>query len=152
MADCKLVYKNNKGFWIHETYAQLIFQLIYVELQKTQYLFANKEDLLYDCEATINGWFNGYIGLSWEDEILNQTDEQTMILLLQNIITYLQTKGKYITISELKAMPTQDEHWKSVMDRDFPVSELIRIFNALIQMLQNTWESTNYDMKINWTL
>ena len=32
MADCKLVYKNNKGFWIHETYAQLVFQFIGVSL------------------------------------------------------------------------------------------------------------------------
>lgn len=152
MADCKLDYNNDKGFWIHETYAQLIFQLIYTELQKTQYSFDNKLDILGDLEDKVNGYRNGYIVLGWEDDLLNQTEEQTMILLLQNIITYLQTKGKYITISELKAMPTQDEHWKAVMDRDFPVSELIRIFNVLIQMLQGTWESTNYDMKINWTL
>ena len=34
MADAKLDYKQKKGFWIHETYAQLIFQFIYAEIQK----------------------------------------------------------------------------------------------------------------------
>lgn len=152
MADCKLTYKNNKGFWVHETYAQLIYQLIYAELQKPEYTFSHKQEFLEDCEDIINGISIGYIGLNWIEYLINQADEQTMVQLLQNVITYLQTKGKYIAVTELKAMQTQDEHWKAVMDRNFPVSELIRIFNALIQMLQGTWDSNNYDMKINWNL
>ncbi len=150
MADCKLVYKNNKGFWIHETYAQLVFQFIYNELRKTNYTFTNKENILYDCKGIVNGWFKGYIGLSWDEDLVSQADEQMMILALQNTITTLKEKGKYITVAEQRAMPTEDEHWKRVMDRDFPVSELVRILNTLINMLQGTWESTNYDMKINY--
>lgn len=150
MADAKLDYKQKKGFWIHETYAQLIFQFIYAEIQKPQYIFSNKIELLEDCEDIINGVTNGYMALMWHEYLINQTDEQTMIQVLKNIIIKLQIKGRYITIVELKAMSSQDQHWKAVMNRDFPVSELIRIFNALIQILEGSWESTNYDMKITW--
>ena len=90
------------------------------------------------------------MALMWHEYLINQTDEQTMIQVLKNIIIKLQIKGRYITIVELKAMSSQDQHWKAVMNRDFPVSELIRIFNALIQILEGSWESTNYDMKITW--
>ncbi|MEN2398877.1 hypothetical protein GKZ90_0003780 [Flavobacterium sp. MC2016-06] len=150
MADAKIDYKNDIGFWIHETYMQLVFHFIYAELQKTKYDFINKPELLLDCEGKINGWTNGYLVLTWNRFICGTIEEQTMIHLLQNVIIHLENKEKYITIAELQVMPTEDEHWKSVMDKDFPISELIRIFNTLIQMLQGVWESNNYDMKINW--
>lgn len=150
MADTKIDYKSEKGFWIHEAYIQLVFHFIYRELQKDKYSFTNKPNLLLDCEGKINGWTNGYLVLMWHEYINGAIEEQKMIQLLQNVITDLKTKGTYITIAELRALPTQDEHWKSNMDKNFPTKELIRIINALIQILNNTWESSNYDMKINW--
>lgn len=44
MATTFLDYKNDKGFYIHETYAQLVFQFIYHELQKSQYTLINKSN------------------------------------------------------------------------------------------------------------
>jgi len=150
MADVKLDYKQKKGFWIHETYAQLIFQFIYAELQKPQYVFSRKIEILEDCKDIVNGVTNGYMALMWHELLINQSDEETMIQVLKNIIKNLYAKGHSITMAELKSMPSEDEHWKAVMNKDFPVNELIRIFNALIQILEGNWESTNYDMKINW--
>ena len=150
MAVTFIDYQNNKGFYIHENYIQLAFMYIYPEMQKPQYNFTNKPDLLYDCESIINGIRSGYLVLSWDDYLVGNTDEQLMIQLLQNVVSHLQTKGAYISLSELQGMTTEDDHWLRVMDKKFPTAELIKIFIALIQMLQGTWTSTNYDMKINW--
>ncbi|ARS39248.1 hypothetical protein CA265_06000 [Sphingobacteriaceae bacterium GW460-11-11-14-LB5] len=150
MATTFLGYKGSKGFYIHETYAKLIFQFIYQELKKAKYTFVNKDILLADCEAKINGWRNGYIVLRWDDRLIGMDEENNMTQLLQNIIIDLQTRGNYISVEELQAIPSEDELWKMDLDKKFPVNELIRVFNALIQMLQGTWLSTNYDMNIKW--
>ncbi|KQR67667.1 hypothetical protein [Pedobacter sp. Leaf176] len=110
----------------------------------------NKQEIIDDLKDKFNGLRNGYIILGWEDELVCQTDEETMVQVLHNIIIVLQHKGKYVTVSEIQAMPSEDRHWKAVMDRNFLTAELIRIFTAMIQMLQGTWTSSDFDMKINW--
>ncbi|MGE8552402.1 MAG: hypothetical protein ACN6OB_00510 [Chryseobacterium jejuense] len=150
MANCKIVYKNDKGFWIAESFSQLFMHYIYKELQKPQYIFSNKQELLEDLEDNINGYCNGYIGLNWEG-LMSSAEEQTMIQVLQNVKISLQNKGASISVAELKSIPTEDIHFQYILDKKpFPTSELIRVINALIQMLQGTWTSTNYEMDLNW--
>jgi hypothetical protein len=65
----------------------------------------------------------------------------------------LQNKGTFISVNELQAIPTQDRMFKWLFsEKPFPTIDLIKIIDALIQMLQGTWTSTNYDMtaEINW--
>lgn len=151
MSQSKMFYSQNKGFWIHEIYMQLVMHYIHQELIKTQYNFSNKQDLVDDLEDNINGICSGYIGLNWEDVIVaGTTEEQTMISALQNVKTTLQNKGAFISVNELQAIPTEDWDFKVYYRKPFPTSELIKIVDALIQMLQGTWTSTNYDMKINY--
>ena len=150
MAVTFIEYQNNKGFYIHEDFMQLAFFYIYEEMRKPNYQFSHKSDLLYDCEAIINGRRSSYLVLNWNDFLVNTPDVQLMIELLENAVMFLQKKGSYISVSELQNMPTQDEHWLMIMDREFPVNELIKIFAALIEMLHGKWTSTNYDMKISW--
>jgi hypothetical protein len=150
MAVTFIEYQNNKGFYIHEDYIQLVFMYIYPEMQKSQYNFTNKVDLLYDCKSIVNGIRSGYLGLTWHNYLTGSADEQLMIQLLQNVVSILQTKGEYISVSELQSLPTEDSHWLRLMDKNFPVNELIKIFNALTEMLQGTWTSLNYDMTIDW--
>ncbi|NOT94322.1 hypothetical protein [Ferruginibacter sp.] len=150
MATTFIDYKEDKGFYIHELFMQLAFLYIYEELKKQEYNFIKKADLLYDCKSKIDGIHSSYFVLSWDDNLVGSDDEQQMIELLKNVINNLQAKGEFISVAEMQEMPTEDGHFKSVMDAPFPVSELLRIFNALIEMLGGKWDSTNYGMDIKW--
>ncbi len=152
MAVTRITYKDeNKGFYIHEDFIQLASLYIYKELIKPVLYndFTDKAELVSDHEDINNGLQSGYLTLGWEDTLINSNDEQLMILLLQNVITYLQTKGRYIRIAELKSLPTTDGHWLSTMQTPFPTNELIRILNALIQLIDNTWQPSDYNMEIS---
>ena len=152
MATTKIRYNDGKGFWISEAYIQLAFCYIYQEAKKNQYNFSNKQDLLGDFEDKINGYRNGYLILGWdEDVITSQAEEQTMLQVLQNVKITLQSKGSYISVEELQSIPAEDKDFKRLFSRKpFPTSELIKIIDALIKMLQGTWDSTNYSMDINY--
>ena len=147
MARTFIDYKEGKGFEINEVYIQLAFCYIYQEAKKSQYIFSNKQEILESLQDDING----YLVLMWHDDLVNQSDEQTMLQVLQNVKTALQSKGAYISVAELQTIPTEDKDFKRFYGRyPFPISELIKIIDALIQMLQGTWESTNYNMDINY--
>jgi len=150
MSQTKIEYEGGKGFWINEVFVQLAFHFIYDEMLKPSYVFTNKPDLLYDCLAIINGHRSGVLVLNWDDDLEGAEDEQQMILLLTNVVATLRSKGAYIPAAELQAMPTEDAHWLRVMDKDFPVAELVRICEALIQLLRRSWEGENDAMEIVW--
>ncbi len=69
-----------------------------------------------------------------------------MIQVLQNVKTTLQGKGAYISIAELQAIPTEDKDFKRLYRYPFPTSQLRKIIDVLIKMLQGTWGFTNYKM------
>jgi len=147
MADTKITYKGNKGFWVHELYMQLAYCYIYDELKKIQYNITNKDDLLYSIKFHIDGYSTGSMSLGWSS--LSQSDEQTMLQVLQNVKSTLQSKGLYISVSELQSIQSDDDYFKS-FTKPFPTAELVKIIDALMQMLQGTWDSTNYSMDINY--
>ena len=147
MARTFIDYKEGKGFEINEVYIQLAFCYIYQEAKKSQYIFSNKQEILESLQDDINGYFV----LMWHDDLVNQSDDHSMLQVLQNVKTALQSKGAYISVAELQTIPTEDKDFKRFYGRyPFPTSELIKVIDALIQMLQGTWESTNYNMDINY--
>lgn len=148
MSDTKIDYKNGKGFWIAEIFIQLAWHYVNQEIVKNQYSFTNKAKILRKLHSGINGFNTGYLVLSWDNSIINSTEEQTMILVLQTVKTTLQNKGAFISVSELQSIPTEDEDFKIYYRDPFPTVEIIKILDALIQMLQGTWTSTNYSMDI----
>ncbi len=152
MATAFIEYQNGKGFNIAEDYMQLMIYYIHEELKKPQYIFENKNLINIDNESIINGYQSSYLTLGWDDMFINSTEEQTMIQVLQNVKTNLQNKGEWISVDELQAIPTEDEYIKGLYSRKpFPTTELIKIIDSLIQMLQGTWTSDNYNMKINYS-
>jgi len=152
MARTFITYKEEKGFEINEVFMQLAINYVYAEAKKAQYVFSNKQELIEDFEDKINGIQNGWMVLGWYDDVItSSTEEHTMLQILQNVKTILESKGKYISIGELQAIPTGDDNFKTLYSRNpFPVAELIKIIDALIKMLQGTWDSTNYSMDINY--
>lgn len=153
MATTFIDYQNNKGFYISETFMQLTWHYVLQEIIKPQYSFADKDDLIEDFQQDIDGIHAGYLVLSWDDYLEGPTEEQTMIQVLQNVKIALQSKGTFISVEEMQAIPTEDRMFKWLYsEKPFPTADLIKIIDALIQMLQGTWESTNYNMdaEINW--
>jgi hypothetical protein len=151
MSDTKFEYKNNKGFWISTSFAQLALHYIYTELEKPQYNVTNKSDMLEKMSYDLNGYVEP--GFTWRGHITNPTEEQTLIQVLQNVKTTLQNKGAFISVDEMQAIPTEDRMFKWLYsEKPFPTGDLIKIIDALIQMLEGTWEPTNFDMdaEINW--
>jgi len=141
----------NKGFYIAETFMQLVFHYIYVEAQKPEYLITNKAQFLDDMKFKIDGYAASYLTLGWNQFSDNESDTQVMLEVLQNVKVDLQAKGFYISVNELMFIPTEDDYFKSMLDKKpFPTAELIRVIDALILMLQGIWDSPNYDMDLNW--
>jgi hypothetical protein len=153
MAISKMKYIENKGFWISESFMQLTWHYVLQEIIKPQYNFVNKQDLIEDFQQDIDGIHAGYLGLMWDNDIENASEEQTMIQVLQKVKITLQNKGAFISIQEQKTIQTKDHTLEYMLGKKpFPTAELIRVIDALIQMLQGTWESTNYNMDLNWRL
>jgi hypothetical protein len=151
MATTFIDYQNNKGFYIAETFMQLAWHYVLQEIIKPQYSFANKEDLVEDFQQDIDGIHAGYLVLSWDDYLESPSEEQTMIQVLQNVKTTLQNKGAFISVEEQNTISTEDNTFSYILGvKPFPTAEIIRVIDALIQMLQGTWESTNYNMDLNW--
>jgi len=147
----ELIDYKNKGFQISDIYMQLVLYYINEELKKNQYIFTNKGYLQRYHESIINGNMAGWFAFLWDEKLSNSSDEQTMLQVLENVKITLQNKGSFISVAELQTIPTEDKDFKRFYGRyPFPISELIKIIDALIQMLQGTWESTNYNMDINY--
>ena len=147
----ELIDYKNKGFQISDIYMQLVLYYINEELKKNQYIFTNKGYLQRYHESIINGNMAGWFAFLWDEKLSNSSDEQTMLQVLENVKITLQNKGSFISVAELQTIPTEDKDFKRFYGRyTFPISELIKIIDALIQMLQGTWESTNYNMDINY--
>jgi len=144
-------YKDDKGFYISNIFMLLAIYFINEEFKKDQYVFVNKNRISRYHSSIINGHEGGYFALCWDLYIENSSEEQTMVQVLQTVKTIIQNKGVNISIAELQAIPTTDKDFKLFYSRKpFPTSELIKILDALIKMLQGTWDSTNYDMEINY--
>lgn len=151
MASAFIQYQNGKGFNIAEDFIQLMIYYIHEELEKPQYAFINKNLFVMGHEGIINGISSGYLTLPWKRILVSTEEEQTMIQILQNVKIALQNKGAFISVSELQSIQTDDEDFKYLYSRNpFPVAELIKIIDVLIQMLQGTWVSNKYDMVINY--
>jgi len=153
MATTFIKYQNNKGFHITESFMQLAFYYIHQEIILPNYVFINKQEIIESMEDDINGSTKTYFVLMWHNDLINSTEEQTMIQVLQNVKTTLQNKGAFISVAEMQAIPTEDRTFKWLFcENPFHTADLIKIIDALIQMLQGTWESTNYNMdaEINW--
>lgn len=151
MASAFIQYQNGIGFNIAEEFMQLMIYYVQEELEKPQYTFRNKNLFIMGHEGIINGISSGYLTLPWKKILVSIEEEHTMIQILQNVKITLQNKGAVISVSELQSIQTDDEDFKYLYSRNpFPVTELIKVIDVLIQMLKCTWASNNYYMDINY--
>ncbi|SDJ21432.1 hypothetical protein [Chryseobacterium jejuense] len=149
MPTSKMSYKEDKGFWIEESFMQLVFHYIYKELIKSQYNLTNKNQLLEEMKFDIDGYTTGSMSLGWRRLIESSSDIQTLIQVLEHVKLDLNSKGMYISVQELQNIQTEDNEFKYYYTHPFPISGPIKIVNALIQMLNGTWTATNEYIEID---
>jgi ubiquinone biosynthesis protein Coq4 len=130
---------------------QLALYYINEELRKNQYVFTDKNSFVQYHDDVVNGRMAGWFAFVWDDFIMNSSEEQTMVQILQIVKTSIQNKGSHISVAELQAIPTQDSDFKVLYSRKpFSTVELIKIIDALIQMLQGTYGYSNYEIDIDY--
>lgn len=149
MSRADIDYKGN-GFVTSDLFIQLALFYINEELKNDKYTFSEKNSLLKYNEEVINGVFAGWFAFLWDSYLLNLRDEQTMIQILANVKSSIRIKGDFISVEELQSISTKDGDFKLLNHRPFPVAELIRIFNALSELLQGNWQHENYEMEIEY--
>ncbi|MGN7866988.1 hypothetical protein [Chryseobacterium sp. 22458] len=149
MATENMDYKG-KGFITSDIFMELALYYIHEELKKDQYIFIQKRILTNYHLMVINGQMGGWFAFLWDEYISNSSEEQTMVRILQIVKDRIHHKGEYISLAELQAIPTMDDHFKLFYNKPFPTADLIRILDALIRMLQGNWEHEDYDMHINY--
>ena len=149
MSRADIDYKD-KGFVTSDLFIQLALFYINEELKNDKYTFSEKNSLLKYNEEVINGVFAGWFTFFWDSYLLNLRDEQTMIQILENVKSAIRIKGDFISVEELQSIPTKDGDFKLLYRRPFPTTELIRIFNALSELLKGTWQYENYEMEIEY--
>ncbi|MGQ2983693.1 hypothetical protein [Flavobacterium sp.] len=76
-----------------------------------------------DLEFKVNGYASTYLTLGWDDFINSPSKK---------------------SLEELKALNTEDTHIKHWV-KPFPVHFLIKIINALIQVILGTWAYNDQD-------
>lgn len=149
MATEPMDYKE-KGFITSDIFMQLALYYIHEELKKDQYFFIRKKALTGYHLMVINGQMGGWFAFLWDEYISNVSEEQTMVQILQIVKATIYNKGAHISLTELQAIPTVDGDFKGFYNKPFPTSELIKMLDALIQMLEGDWEHENYDMHIDY--
>jgi len=151
MSTTFIKYSNDNGFWISDIYMQLAYTYIYLELEKPLYNLKNKAELLFGMKFQINGYATDMISLGWNSRLANKSEIKVMTEILHQVKADLNAKGNYISIQELKSIQSEDYYFKQFFSESpFPVAELIKIIDALIQLLDGTWTSNNYDMNIDY--
>lgn len=149
MAVESMDYKD-KGFITSDIFMQLALYYIHEEFKKDQYTFIRKEILTDYHLMVINGQMAGWFAFLWDEYISNASEEQTMVQILQIVKARIYNKGTHISLTELQAIPTVDNDFKGFYNKPFPTSELIKMLDALIQMLEGDWEYEDYDMHIDY--
>jgi hypothetical protein len=146
----ELIDYKNKGFQTSDSFIQLALYYINEELKDKKYIITSKNSLQKYNEDVLNGSMAGWFAFLWDDYIISSNDEQIMTQALQVTKSSIATRGEFISVNELQAIPTKDLHFKNFFHKPFPTSELIKIIDALSQMLEGTWQYDNYNMEINY--
>lgn len=144
-------YEKDKGFWISESMMQLVLHYIVEEMEKPEHPIPDKSDLMMMLRWDIDGYTRSYMSVRLFDEIDSLEGEQMFIRVLEKVKETLHDKGAYISIEELMSIPTKDMALRYILDKKpFPTGELIRVVDALIQMLERTWMHKDYEMDLDW--
>lgn len=148
----KIDYKEGKGFWIAEIYMELTYEYILQAIDNIEDNLNIREELIEDIEFNINGLAKGMLTLTWHSFLKNDEQVDEMIFVLNNTKNLLLDKGEYISAEELNKYEIKKEDVASKWPKPIKTSEVIKIVEALILMLNDEWDKpNNYAMDIDYS-
>lgn len=152
MAETKIDYKDGKGFWIAEVYMELTYEYILQALHSIEDDLNIREELIWDIEFNIKGFARGMLTLTWHSFLKDKEQIDEMVLVLNNTKNLLLDKGEYISVEELNKYEVKKEDLASHWPKPIQTSEVIKIVDALMLMLQDKWDKpNNYGMDIEYS-
>ncbi len=151
MAETKIDYKENKGFWIAEIYMELTYEYILQSLNTTtlniSFIEDFREDLLFHTEGLAKGMFV----LTWNSFINSEEDEGIIINILEGAKSILADKRSLINVVELNSYEVKKEDVASKWTNPIKTSEIVKIIDILILMFKGEWEEVRYGMEIDYS-
>lgn len=150
MSKVSFIEYNEKGFWIPESFIEVLSQYI-CETFENIGLSSFSENLtsIYDnCNANRIGVRVGMVDISLNDYIVSQSDKTELINVLTQTKNLIISKGQEISISALNQFENNkiDDYFKSEWIYPIKTQSLIATVDIIIQMLNGTWLSNNYSV------
>lgn len=152
MGQTYIDYKEGKGFWVAEIYMELTYEYILQALHSIEDDLNIREELIWDIEFNIKGFARGMLTLTWHSFLKNKEQIDEMVFVLNNTRNLLLDKREYISVEELNKYEVKKEDMASNWPKPMKTSEVIKIVDGLILMLQDKWDKpNNYGMDIAYS-
>ncbi|MEP0263112.1 hypothetical protein [Dokdonia sp.] len=151
MAKTFIDYREDIGFWVAEIYMELTYEYVLQALNSIEDDLSIREELIEDIEFNINGLARGMLTLTWYSFLKNEEQLNEIDLVLNNAKNLLLDKGEYILVEELNKYEVKKKEMASKWPKPIKTSEVIKIVEALILMLNDEWYEPNYSMNIDYS-
>jgi hypothetical protein len=143
-----LVRYRQKGFWIAESFIEILSEYICKEFERKEITEYSKPlQKLYDSiDGNRTGEKIGMVGIPFDRLISSKEDENDLITIFQNVKTTLQAKGEKIEIEELKEIESRktDDYFKREWFKPIYISSFVTTLDIMIKMLKGEWQSNNH--------
>ncbi|WP_299674407.1 hypothetical protein [uncultured Dokdonia sp.] len=148
-------YDKGKGFWIKESYFELVSYFIVKS-------FINEEledkpmwylDVYEDFLDITNGYVQGYAYLNFEGDLeFIEEREQEIIVILEKAIDIIVLEGEKVSYNKLNKWEEDKKDWpdtKIEWISDVYAEDLINVVNILMKMLKHECkENIDVDWKV----
>lgn len=139
---------NSHGFWIHQTFVEILSEYICKTFEKigVDTFSTNLQELYRICDANRNGEFIGMVGISFDRTITNNDDKSTIINILDHTKGSIASEGPELSIAVLEDFESRktDDYFKVPWGFPIKTQSLITTIDMIIQLLNGTWYLNNY--------
>jgi hypothetical protein len=151
MAQTRIKYKNDKGFWIPEACMEIVSNYI-CEAFEQRGLDNRPEwymDLYDDFEVARKGVLIGMLVILFESTIPDAVGEQEFVSVLNDAKEILSKAGKEISTEKLNEFEDKkpDKYFSRKWSKPMQVKDLVKVLDILTQMMNGVWEETDYEVK-----
>ena len=145
--ETKIEYQN-KGFWIPEAFIEILSNYIckVFEDMTINTLSPNLQEIYSECDSNRNGENIGVVNILFDEFVTNEVDKSALIAVLEKTKILIQSLGEEISISVLNQFENNKlkDSFKKEWYHPIRTKSLISTLNIIQQVLNETWESTNY--------
>jgi hypothetical protein len=143
-----LIQYKEKGFWIPEAFIEVLSQYIceaYEQIGLDEFP-ENLKEIYNECDSNRSGASIGMVNILLDEYIVNESEKNLLFSVFEQTKILLQLKGTELSIADLNSFEDHkvDDYFKSEWHFPIKTQSLIATLNIMEQMLNETWESSNY--------